>query len=210
MVSQSTSSSRSGHSLIFRVATSGGLANKVVAMYLQQVLVLHARWSFPRFAHSSLTTPPKCIGPIRTVAKRRYRALNRELMSRANLYPAEEMEWTGALGEKVHGFLKPTNFDASKKYPLVVLIHGGPQGAWNDSWSYRWNPQVFANNGYIAFAPNPRGSTGYGQKSVNEISGDWGGKVYTDLMNGVAEVLRRNRFIDRTRIGAADAHMAAT
>ncbi|HKR60012.1 MAG TPA: S9 family peptidase, partial [Pyrinomonadaceae bacterium] len=111
-----------------------------------------------------------------------------------------------ALGAKVHGFVvKPVNFDANKKYPLVVLIHGGPQGAWNDSWSYRWNPQVFANNGYIVFAPNPRGSTGYGQKFVNEISGDWGGKVYTDLMNGVAEVIRRNTSIDRSLIGAAGA-----
>ena len=105
------------------------------------------------------------------------------------------MEWTGALGKKIHGFIvKPNNFDPAKKYPLLVLIHGGPQSAWNDNWGYRWNPQVFANAGYIVFAPNPRGSTGYGQQFVNEISGDWGGKAYIDIMNGVAEVLRRNSF----------------
>jgi dipeptidyl aminopeptidase/acylaminoacyl peptidase len=116
------------------------------------------------------------------------------------------MEWTGALGKKIHGFVvKPSDFDAGKTYPLMVLIHGGPQGAWNDSWSYRWNPQIWANAGYIVFAPNPRGSTGYGQQFVNEISGDWGGKVYVDLMNGVAEVIRRNKFIDKNRVGAAGA-----
>ena len=119
---------------------------------------------------------------------------------------AEELEWTGGMGAKVHGFLlKPSNFDASKKYPMIVLIHGGPQGAWNDNWGYRWNPQMYANAGYIVFMPNPRGSTGYGQKFVNEISGDWGGKVFDDIKNGVAEVLRKNSYIDKNRIGAAGA-----
>ena len=127
-------------------------------------------------------------------------------MARADLKPAEEMEWTGALNQKVHGFLlKPRNFDATKRYPLLVLIHGGPQGAWNDTWSYRWNPQIFTDAGYVVFMPNPRGSTTYGQQFTNEISGDWGGKVFIDLKNGIAEVLRRNSYVDRNRIGAAGA-----
>lgn len=117
----------------------------------------------------------------------------------------EDLDWTGALGAKVHGFLvKPANFDASKKYPLIVLIHGGPQGAWMDNWGYRWNPQIWANAGYVVFMPNPRGSTTYGQKFVDEISGDWGGKVVVDLKNGVAEVIKRP-YIDKNRIGAAGA-----
>ncbi len=117
----------------------------------------------------------------------------------------EELDWKGALNANVHGFLlKPANFDATKKYPLLVLIHGGPQGAWNDSWGYRWNPQIFANAGYVVFLPNQRGSTGYGQKFVNEVSADWGGKAFIDLKNGVAEVIKRP-FIDKTRIGAAGA-----
>ncbi|HEX9961364.1 MAG TPA: prolyl oligopeptidase family serine peptidase, partial [Pyrinomonadaceae bacterium] len=116
----------------------------------------------------------------------------------------EEVEWKGALNQNIHGFVvKPANFDPNKKYPLMVLIHGGPQGAWNNNWSYRWNPQLFANAGYVVFLPNPRGSTGYGQKFVNEISADWGGKAYTDIVNGVAEVLKRSPYIDRNRIGAA-------
>jgi dipeptidyl aminopeptidase/acylaminoacyl peptidase len=118
----------------------------------------------------------------------------------------EEIEWTGAAGAKIHGFIvKPANFDPTKKYPLLVLIHGGPQSAWNDNWGYRWNPQVFANAGYVVFMPNPRGSTGYGQKFVDEISGDWAGKVYVDLMNGVAEILRKSAYLDRARVGAAGA-----
>ncbi|MGI8555568.1 MAG: S9 family peptidase, partial [Pyrinomonadaceae bacterium] len=103
-----------------------------------------------------------------------------------NFQKPENIKWTGALGTEIHGFLlKPRNFDPHKKYPLLVVIHGGPQGATNHNWSYRWNPQVFANAGYVVFMPNPRGSTGYGQKLVNEISTDWGGKAYTDIMNGV-------------------------
>ena len=119
--------------------------------------------------------------------------------------PIEELEWTGAMRAKIHGFLlKPANFDSSKKYPLLVLIHGGPQGAWGNSWGYRWNPQIFANHGYVVFMPNPRGSTGYGQKFVNEVSADWGGRAFTDIMNGVADVINYP-YIDKSRIGAAGA-----
>ncbi|HEY0083718.1 MAG TPA: S9 family peptidase [Pyrinomonadaceae bacterium] len=120
-----------------------------------------------------------------------------------SLTPAEELTWEGGGGTKVSGWLvKPANLAAGKKYPLLVLIHGGPQGAWNDAWSYRWNPQIFASAGYMVFMPNPRGSTGFGQQFTDEISGDWAGKVYTDIMNGVAQVAARPE-VDRERIGAA-------
>ncbi|MEO6050392.1 MAG: prolyl oligopeptidase family serine peptidase, partial [Pyrinomonadaceae bacterium] len=76
--------------------------------------------------------------------------------------------------------------------------------AFNDNWGYRWNPQIFANQGYVVFMPNPRGSTGYGQKFVNDISADWGGKAYVDITNGVAQVIKKS-FVDKTRIGAAGA-----
>lgn len=152
------------------------------------------------FVSSSLTSPAEVYyAPISGGE-----AVN---LSKANpqlpLSKAEEVEWIGAANTKNHGFIvKPADFNPGRSYPLMVLIHGGPQGAWNDNWGYRWNPQIFANAGFIVFMPNPRGSTGYGQKFVNDISGDWGGKVYTDIMNGVAAVLK-NPYVDKNRIGAA-------
>ncbi|MBA3804892.1 MAG: S9 family peptidase [Acidobacteria bacterium] len=130
---------------------------------------------------------------------------NDAFMKRFGLRRAEELTWDGAGGTKIAGWLvKPPDFDAKKKYPLVVLIHGGPQGAWNDSWSYRWNPQVYAAQGYVVFLPNPRGSTGYGQQLTNEVTGDWGGRAYTDIINGVAHVAEMP-FVDKSNIAAAGA-----
>jgi dipeptidyl aminopeptidase/acylaminoacyl peptidase len=130
----------------------------------------------------------------------------RRLDGAANLKPAEEIEWTGALGKKIHGSSSsPANFDPTRSIRSRSLIHGGPQSAWNDNWGYRWNPQVFANAGYVALLRTRAAQPAMGNSFVNEISGDWGGKVYVDLMNGVADVLRRNSFIDRNRVGAAGA-----
>jgi dipeptidyl aminopeptidase/acylaminoacyl peptidase len=95
-------------------------------------------------------------------------------------------------------------FDASKKYPAIVLIHGGPQGAWEDAWSYRWNGEMFASRGYAVFMPNPRGSTGYGQPFVEGVSRDWGGKAYVDIMNGVDRFVALP-YVDADRVGAAGA-----
>ena len=154
------------------------------------------------FLNSSIASPAE-IASISTdgSGKTSVTRINNDL----GLRPAEELDWKGALNQNIHGFIvKPINFDPSRKYPLIVLIHGGPQGAFNDSWGYRWNPQIFANAGYVVFMPNPRGSTGYGQKFVNDISGDWGGKVFVDLKNGIAEVTKAP-YIDKTRIGGAGA-----
>jgi len=158
------------------------------------------------FAGSSLTSPNEVMSVSTDgTGLTALTSVNKFALAPFGLRKAEELDWRGGLNAKVHGFIvKPSNFDPAKKYPLMVLIHGGPQGAWNDSWSTRWNPQVWANQGYVVFAPNPRGSTGYGQKFVDEISGDWGGKVTVDLMNGVAEVIKRP-YIDKNRIGAAGA-----
>ena len=159
------------------------------------------------FASSSIGSPPEVFSA--RLDKNETRALSKANAA-LGLTPVEEIEWNGALRTKNHGFIvKPKNFDASKKYPMIVLIHGGPQGAWNDSWSTRWNPQVWANAGYIIFLPNPRGSTGYGQKFINDISGDWGGKVFVDLKNGVAEMVKKP-YVDRSNIGAAGASYGGT
>ncbi len=195
-----------GRHSIYKVAANGGVAQKVVSGVFATGVGLASDGSFV-FSNSSLATPPEVYRAnadgSRVSALTR---VNEALVTRWGLQDAEEMEWTGAMGARVHGFmLKPANFDANRKYPLVVLIHGGPQSAWNNSWSYRWNPQIFTNAGYAVFMPNPRGSVSYGQQFTNDISGDWGGKVFIDLKNGIADVLRRNRYIDRTRIGGAGA-----
>ena len=132
--------------------------------------------------------------------------VNENILRYFPMAEAESIDWKGGLNAPIQGWIiKPGFFDPNKKYPLLVLIHGGPQGAWGDSWGYRWNPQVFANAGYVVFMPNQRGSTGFGQKFVNDISGDWGGKAFIDIKNGVAEVLRTKNYVDKDRIGAAGA-----
>ncbi len=106
--------------------------------------------------------------------------------------------------------LKPPGFDPSKKWPVVYMVHGGPQGAWEDGWSYRWNPELWSAQGYVVALPNPRGSTGFGQKFTDDISGDWGGKCYNDLMKGV-DYLEKLPYTDKDRMLPRPApHSAAT
>jgi dipeptidyl aminopeptidase/acylaminoacyl peptidase len=129
---------------------------------------------------------------------------NDALVGQLALNAAEDFWFTGASGSKVQGFLvKPPNWQAGKKYPAILLIHGGPQGAWLDQWHSRWNYQMFAATGAALIIINPRGSTGYGQKFVDDVSQAWGGKVYTDLMMGLDTAIAKNPWIDRNALGAA-------
>ena len=130
--------------------------------------------------------------------------LNEELLGRYELTPLEEF-WVDNPTDKsrVHSFVvKPAGFRRGRKYPVLVLIHGGPQGAWGEAWSYRWNPQVFASAGFVVVMPNPRGSTGYGQKFTDEINQDWGGKVFEDLM-AVVDHAAALPYADAERMAAA-------
>ncbi len=132
--------------------------------------------------------------------------LNSELLSQIEMNDIETFWSEGAEGAKVQSIiLKPPFFDPGKKYPMIFLIHGGPQGHWSDDFHYRWNTQMFASNGYVVVAPNPRGSVGYGQKFTDEISKDWGGKVYVDLMNAYDYAVDNFDFIDSKNTFAAGA-----
>ena len=195
-----------GKQPIYSVPVSGGPVRKVVSDGFNSEPHVTKDGSTLGFSRSSMTMPNEVYrANIDGSGVTELSKANDAFISSFNLKPAEEVTWTGALGRKVAGWIiKPANFNPRKKWPLVVLIHGGPQGAWNDNWGYRWNPQVWANNGYVVFTPNPRGSTGYGQQFVNEISGDWGGKVFTDISNGVAMVSGLP-YVDKNRIGAAGA-----
>jgi len=126
--------------------------------------------------------------------------LNDRLLVQLEL-PNMELFWfTGAANTKVQGFIiRPPGFDAAKKYPVKFVMHGGPQTALGDSWSYRWNMELLAADGYVVVAINRRGSTGYGQKFVDEVSGDWGGKAYVDLMKGLDYAEAKYTFIDKDR-----------
>jgi dipeptidyl aminopeptidase/acylaminoacyl peptidase len=125
---------------------------------------------------------------------------NQSVLSQVAMQPVEPFWFTGSEKHKVQGFLvKPPNFDPKKKYPLKFLIHGGPQGMWGDEWSFRWNAEMFASDGYVVVMINPRGSTGYGQKFIDDINGDWGGRAYQDLMLGLDYVERTYAFVDKDR-----------
>jgi len=129
---------------------------------------------------------------------------NGPLLSELDMNPAEEFWFDGADGDKVHGYLlKPPLFNPGKIYPLILLIHGGPQGAWSDNFHYRWNAQMFASPGYVVAMINFHGSTGYGQDFTDSISGDWGGRPYKDIMLGLDYLLSRYNFIDKEKVGAA-------
>jgi dipeptidyl aminopeptidase/acylaminoacyl peptidase len=130
--------------------------------------------------------------------------LNEAVLADYQLTPLEDF-WVENPDDRtrVHSFLiKPAGFQQGRKYPMLFLIHGGPQGAWGESWSYRWNPQVFASAGFVVVMPNPRGSTGYGQKFTDEINQDWGGRVYEDLM-AVVEHAASLPYVDGNRMAAA-------
>jgi dipeptidyl aminopeptidase/acylaminoacyl peptidase len=129
---------------------------------------------------------------------------NARLTSELAMQPAEEFSFQGADKQEVHGWLvRPPTFDPAQKYPVVFLIHGGPQGAWHDEWHNRWNYQMFAAPGYAVVAINPRGSTGYGQKFTDEISQDWTGRVYDDLMGGLDYAVGKYQFLDPSKVAAA-------
>jgi dipeptidyl aminopeptidase/acylaminoacyl peptidase len=152
-----------------------------------------------------LTLPSK-IDPYDLPEGEQLTHLNDAALSQVAMSPLESFWFEGANADKVQGFLvKPPNFDASKKYPVKFLIHGGPQGAWGDDWSYRWNPELFAaptsstSNGYVVIMINFHGSTGYGQKFIDAINGDWGGAPYEDLMKGLDYAEKMYAFIDKNR-----------
>ncbi len=146
------------------------------------------------------------FGPITGSQVNQITHLNDALLAQLDRPEMEPFRFTAADGTKLEGFvLRPPGFDAAKKYPVKFLIHGGPEGAWDDSWSYRWNPELFAANGYVVVMVNPRGSTGYGQKIVDGVNGDWGGKPFTDLMTGLDYAEQHYPFIDKSREAALGA-----
>jgi dipeptidyl aminopeptidase/acylaminoacyl peptidase len=140
------------------------------------------------------------IAEAKATQPARLTRINEAVAAEVDIRPAESMWVEGAGGKKIHVFIvKPHDFDPAKKYPLILNVHGGPQSQWADAFRGDW--QVYPGAGYVVAFPNPHGSTGYGQDFTAQISGDWGGRVYEDLMK-VTDQLERLPYVDRTRMGA--------
>lgn len=191
---------------LWSVSIKGNDLRKVVDDAANEEVDVSQNGKMLIFTHQSLSRPAE-IYSVASDGKnmRQITHLNDELFSQISFSVPEVVWFTGAGGAKVHMWIvKPPNFDPQTKYPLVFWAHGGPQGAFLNSWSYRWNAQLWAAQGYVLALPNPRGSTGFGQKFVDEISGDWGGKVFTDLMDGLSTA-QQLPYVDSTRMAAAGA-----
>jgi dipeptidyl aminopeptidase/acylaminoacyl peptidase len=195
------------HRSVYRVAVSGGTVSQITrAAYISSLALTPDGRSLVVGRQSSVLPNELFVLDTNGRELRQLTRTNDALLSQLALQPAEPFWFDGAGGTRVQGFLiRPPDFDASRKYPVVYVVHGGPQGAWSDHFHYRWNGNMFAAPGYVAVLVNPRGSTGYGQQFTDEISGDWGGRVYEDLMLGLDHVLTTYPFTDGSRVAAAGA-----
>ena len=197
----------SGYLPVFRVAASGGTPGVVTPSTYAAEYALSADGKTLVVARSSQQAPAELAalattgGDIRALTSH-----NGERLAQLDLPKAEHFRFSGAGGTSVHGMLlKPPMFDAARKYPLLMVLHGGPETQFGDTWSFRWNAQALASPGYAVLMINRRGSTGFGLQFTDDINNDWGGKAYEDLMKGLDAALANNAFIDSTRVAAAGA-----
>jgi len=193
------------------VATGKRVEVPIMTMATQDDMVVAPDGESIYFTNNSISEPNAIYGfllctngcgnpPVPPPPSRKLTHFNDAILSQIEMQAIESFWFTGAHSDKVEGFLvRPPNFDASKKYPVKFLIHGGPQGAWGDDWSWRWNPELFAANGYVVIMINFHGSTGYGQKFIDAINGDWGGAPYEDLINGLDYAEKTYPFVDKNR-----------
>lgn len=199
-------SQEKGTKPLWSVAIADSSIRKIVNDAVNGDISISANGKTIAFSRQSLSRPQEvytstpAVGGITQLSH-----VNDELFTKLAFTEPEYVWFTGANDAKVQMWIvKPPYFDPALQYPLVFWVHGGPQSAFLNSWSYRWNPQVWAAQGYIVAMPNPRGSTGFGQKFTDEISHDWAGKVFTDLMNGLS-YLEQLPYIDTARMASAGA-----
>jgi len=192
-----------GNAPIYSIAVNGGAPKLLVNEASNDAPLVTPDGKTLVFARNSVRYPSAIFtaqlrGDKTSVAPLTH--INDAVLNDAQMQPVEPFWFTGAEGKQVEGFVvKPPDFDAAKKYPVKFLIHGGPQGAWGDDWSFRWNPNLFAASGFVVVMVNPRGSTGYGQQFVDDINGDWGGRAFEDLMKGLDYAEKTFTFIDKDR-----------
>ncbi len=188
-----------GETPIFNLPLEGGAAKRVVT---DGALV---GWSLANrsvvYVRSRVGEPTEVFSVAATGgAPRRLSGFNDELAAEVDIRPAEVVWVTTDRGYRIQVFVvKPHGFDPTRKYPLILNVHGGPQAPWTDRYRGDW--QVYPGKGYVVAFPNPTGSAGFGQDFVDAISCDWGGRVYDDLMD-VTDAVERLPYVDSDRVGA--------
>jgi dipeptidyl aminopeptidase/acylaminoacyl peptidase len=184
---------------------SCGLPVKIISEGFNSAISLSGDGKTLVFDRTSLTMPAEVFTAASDGSGvRQLTHQNDSLLAALEMNAPETFWFDGAEGTKVQAMMiRPPKLEATKKYPLLVLLHGGPQTMWSNAWGYRWNAQVFSGAGYVTLMINRRGSTGYGQKFTDEITNDWGGKAHVDVMNGVDSALKKYPFIDGRRMAAA-------
>lgn len=196
-----------GEAPIYQLALDAKQPNEIARLHADD-LILGADGKTLFFSRNSIQSPNE-IWRVDVLEKSEavpVTHINDSLLAQIAMQPLEPFEFKASDEVEIQGFLvRPPGFDASKKYPLKFLIHGGPEGAWGDDWSYRWNPELFAADGYIVVMINPRGSTGYGQKFTEGVIGQWGGRPFVDLMEGLDYAEKTFPFIDKNREAALGA-----
>jgi dipeptidyl aminopeptidase/acylaminoacyl peptidase len=186
-------------------ARAGAQPKQIIADAYNTAISFSADGKTLVFERTSLVMPAEVFAASSNGSNvRQLTHQNDSILAALEMNSPETFWFEGAEGTKVQAMLiRPPKFDAAKKYPLLVLLHGGPQTMWSNAWGYRWNAQVFSAAGYVTLMINRRGSTGYGQKFTDEITNDWGGKAYVDVMNGMDYTLKKYPFADGTRMAAA-------
>ena len=194
---------RGGHAF-YRVEVPTGKTTKVLDGGTLTNLQLSARGDVITYLKQSVSRAPEVwTATVDGKSPRQLTHVNDAAFDSLDVTPAESFGFVGAQGDSVFGWLvKPPAFDPAKRYPLIYLVHGGPQSAWLDQWHSRWNFALYASRGYVVAAVNFHGSTGYGQAFTNSITRNWGSLPYDDLMKGL-DVVGHLPFVDSTRMGAA-------
>jgi dipeptidyl aminopeptidase/acylaminoacyl peptidase len=190
---------------VYEMAAKAGATPKKVMDGYQSAMSLSGDGKTFLLTRTSLTQPAELfVAASDGTGLKQITHANDALLAKLEMNASEKFWFEGAEGARVQAMLiRPPQFDAKKKYPVLVLLHGGPQTMWSDAWGYRWNAQVFSAAGYATLMINRRGSTGYGQKFTDDITNDWGGKAYVDVMKGVDAALAKFPFLDGTKMAAA-------
>jgi dipeptidyl aminopeptidase/acylaminoacyl peptidase len=189
-----------GERHLFRVDLGSKAVNPVTrgARQVSQVDVSEKARRMVYRANDSTHPDDLYVADLSGLNERRLTRFNAALLE--GLPAVERVAWKGADGWDIEGFLlKPAGWETGRKHPMVMSVHGGPNGMHGYGWLF--DLQCFASRGYAVFMPNPRGSSGYGEAFQRAVTNEWGGKAYVDIMNGVEAVLKANPWIDRERLG---------